>query len=182
MSHGRHYQHATLLDAVEAAQNARIGADRRDRGVTAQAVGIPGRKGVSEWLRRACASAAIKPSRPTTLPCKGPTRSNCTRKRRSCEREIAKLPGLVDVTTDLQVKNPQVNLDIDRDRAAALGLNANQIETALYRRLWSALVVHYLRAHQSVQGAAGGFAQVSGSSPTTFPSFSSKLPAANWYR
>ena len=28
------------------------------------------------------------------------------------------LPGLTDVTTDLQIKNPQVDVDIDRDRAA----------------------------------------------------------------
>jgi HAE1 family hydrophobic/amphiphilic exporter-1 len=59
------------------------------------------------------------------------------------EREIAKLPGLIDVTTDLQVKNPQVNLDIDRDRAAALGLDANQIESALYSAFgprWSSTI------------------------------------------
>src|SRR5262249_17530361 len=37
-----------------------------------------------------------------------------------------------DVTSDLQVKNPQVNLDIDRDKASALGITANQIEDALY--------------------------------------------------
>ena len=44
---------------------------------------------------------------------------------------------------DLQVKNPQVNLDIDRDRAAALGLDANQIESALYSAFgprWSSTI------------------------------------------
>jgi hydrophobic/amphiphilic exporter-1 (mainly G- bacteria), HAE1 family len=59
------------------------------------------------------------------------------------EREIAKLPGLVDVTTDLQVKNPQVNVNIDRDRTAALGLDANQIESALYSAFgprWSSTI------------------------------------------
>ncbi len=48
------------------------------------------------------------------------------------EREVSHLPGLVDVTTDLQIKNPQVRLSINRDRAAVLGLNATQIEGALY--------------------------------------------------
>jgi len=38
---------------------------------------------------------------------------------------------LQDVTSDLQVKNPQVNVDIDRDKASALGITANQIEDAL---------------------------------------------------
>ena len=37
-----------------------------------------------------------------------------------------------DVTSDLQVKNPQINVDIDRDKASALGVTANQIEDALY--------------------------------------------------
>jgi len=42
------------------------------------------------------------------------------------------LPMLQDVTSDLQIKNPQVNLDIDRDRAAAMGVTAQQIEETLY--------------------------------------------------
>jgi HAE1 family hydrophobic/amphiphilic exporter-1 len=42
------------------------------------------------------------------------------------------LPGLLDVTTDLEIKNPQVTIEIDRDRAAVLGLTAEQIEDALY--------------------------------------------------
>ncbi len=48
------------------------------------------------------------------------------------EREMAALPGLEDVTTDLQIKNPQVRLAIDRDRAGVSGLNAAAIEAALY--------------------------------------------------
>jgi HAE1 family hydrophobic/amphiphilic exporter-1 len=39
---------------------------------------------------------------------------------------------LQDVTSDLQIKNPQVNVDIDRDKASALGITANQVEDALY--------------------------------------------------
>jgi HAE1 family hydrophobic/amphiphilic exporter-1 len=38
---------------------------------------------------------------------------------------------LQDVTTDLQIKNPQVNVDIDRDKASSLGITASQIEDAL---------------------------------------------------
>ena len=37
-----------------------------------------------------------------------------------------------DVTSDLQITNPQVNVDIDRDKASALGVTANQVEDALY--------------------------------------------------
>src|SRR5439155_3449975 len=32
----------------------------------------------------------------------------------------------------LQIKNPQVQIDMDRDRISALGLTVNQVETALY--------------------------------------------------
>jgi HAE1 family hydrophobic/amphiphilic exporter-1 len=37
-----------------------------------------------------------------------------------------------DVTSDLQLANPQVVVDIDRDKAAALGVTAQQIENGLY--------------------------------------------------
>jgi HAE1 family hydrophobic/amphiphilic exporter-1 len=40
--------------------------------------------------------------------------------------------GLMDVTSDLQIKNPQVNITVDRDKASALGLTAEQVEDALY--------------------------------------------------
>jgi hydrophobic/amphiphilic exporter-1 (mainly G- bacteria), HAE1 family len=48
------------------------------------------------------------------------------------EQKMRALPGLIDVTSDLQIKNPQINLKIDRDKAATLGVTPAQIETALY--------------------------------------------------
>jgi len=42
------------------------------------------------------------------------------------------LPGFTDVNTDLQITSPQVTVDIDRDKASALGVTAEQIENALY--------------------------------------------------
>ncbi len=47
------------------------------------------------------------------------------------EAELRKSPILQDVTTDLQIKNPQVNVNIDRDKASALGVTAYQVEDAL---------------------------------------------------
>ncbi len=47
------------------------------------------------------------------------------------EAALRQLPDLQDVNTDLQVNNPQVRVEVDRPQAAALGLDANQIETAL---------------------------------------------------
>jgi hydrophobic/amphiphilic exporter-1 (mainly G- bacteria), HAE1 family len=48
------------------------------------------------------------------------------------ERVVSRLPGLVDVTSDLQVKNPRVNVTFDRDKAAAMGLNILQVAGTLY--------------------------------------------------
>jgi HAE1 family hydrophobic/amphiphilic exporter-1 len=45
---------------------------------------------------------------------------------------MAELPGFQDVTTDLLLNNPQVKVDIDRDKARTLGVTADQIEDALY--------------------------------------------------
>jgi HAE1 family hydrophobic/amphiphilic exporter-1 len=50
----------------------------------------------------------------------------------SLETKMRELPGLQDVTSDLQIKSPQVDIEIDRDKASALGVTANQIEDALY--------------------------------------------------
>ncbi len=48
------------------------------------------------------------------------------------ESKMRDVPGLQDVTSDLQIKNPQVNVVIDRDKASALGVTAQQVEDALY--------------------------------------------------
>ncbi len=48
------------------------------------------------------------------------------------ESKIREIPGLQDVTSDLQIRNPQVNVDIDRDKASAQAVTVEQIEDALY--------------------------------------------------
>ncbi|BBO17895.1 acriflavine resistance protein B [Candidatus Brocadia pituitae] len=48
------------------------------------------------------------------------------------EAEMQKLPMLQDVTSDLQVMNPQLNVVIHRDKASTRGVTARQIESALY--------------------------------------------------
>jgi HAE1 family hydrophobic/amphiphilic exporter-1 len=47
-------------------------------------------------------------------------------------KALADVEGLADLTSDLQVTSPQVNVEIDRDKAAALGITANAIENAFY--------------------------------------------------
>ncbi|HEX6137668.1 MAG TPA: efflux RND transporter permease subunit [Casimicrobiaceae bacterium] len=48
------------------------------------------------------------------------------------EARLRSLPGLIDVTSDLQITQPQVTVHIDRNRAAALGVSAQAIENTLY--------------------------------------------------
>ena len=48
------------------------------------------------------------------------------------ESKLRGLKELQDVTSDLLVANPQVNVQIDRDKAATLGVTAQQVEDALY--------------------------------------------------
>jgi HAE1 family hydrophobic/amphiphilic exporter-1 len=48
------------------------------------------------------------------------------------QAKMAALPGLQDVTSDLQITSPKVRVEIDRDKASALGITASQVENALY--------------------------------------------------
>ena len=45
--------------------------------------------------------------------------------------KLRTLPGLQDVNTDLQITSPQITVDIDRNKAAALDVSVDQIESAL---------------------------------------------------
>jgi HAE1 family hydrophobic/amphiphilic exporter-1 len=46
--------------------------------------------------------------------------------------KIAKVPGLLDVTTDLYIKNPQMTVEIDREKAAVYGITVDQVRNQLY--------------------------------------------------
>ncbi|HET7850373.1 MAG TPA: efflux RND transporter permease subunit [Pseudolabrys sp.] len=45
---------------------------------------------------------------------------------------IAKIPGLLDVTTDLYIKNPQISVIVDREQAAVYGVSVDQVRQELY--------------------------------------------------
>jgi HAE1 family hydrophobic/amphiphilic exporter-1 len=51
---------------------------------------------------------------------------------RALEKRLHDETVLQDVTSDLQITNPEVRVQIDRDRASAVGVSARQIEEALY--------------------------------------------------
>ena len=47
------------------------------------------------------------------------------------ETALRSVEGIEDVTSDLQIRNPQLNVDLERDQIAALGLTVDQVESAL---------------------------------------------------
>jgi HAE1 family hydrophobic/amphiphilic exporter-1 len=48
------------------------------------------------------------------------------------QKQMRDIPELTDVSSDLKISSPLVVVDIDRDRASAMGITADQIETVLY--------------------------------------------------
>jgi HAE1 family hydrophobic/amphiphilic exporter-1 len=56
------------------------------------------------------------------------------------EAALRQVDGIEDVTSDLQIKNPQLNVDLDRDQIAALGLTVDQVQLALNSAFASRLV------------------------------------------
>jgi HAE1 family hydrophobic/amphiphilic exporter-1 len=68
---------------------------------------------------------------PYQLTLQGPDRNELYASANALLGKMANLPQLLDVTSDIQTKNPQLNVDIDRDKASAVGVTAQQIEDAL---------------------------------------------------
>src|SRR5438067_1242802 len=61
-----------------------------------------------------------------------PNREELYAASRDLRKALADVRGIEDLTSDLEITSPQVNVEIDRDKAAALGVTANQIENAFY--------------------------------------------------
>lgn len=47
------------------------------------------------------------------------------------EKKMKEMPKFQDVNSDLQMNNPEIRVEINRDKASALGITAHQIEDAL---------------------------------------------------
>ncbi len=62
----------------------------------------------------------------------GPDTTQLFAEAQRLEQAMNKLPGLLEVNTDLQIKNPTVKIVLNRDKAAALNLNWNEISSTLY--------------------------------------------------
>jgi HAE1 family hydrophobic/amphiphilic exporter-1 len=47
------------------------------------------------------------------------------------EKRMRELPTIQDVNSNLQINTPQINVDVDREKSAAVGVTLTQVETAL---------------------------------------------------
>ena len=75
--------------------------------------------------------------------------------------KIAKVAGLLDVTTDLYIKNPQVTVEVDREKAAVYGVSHRSGAPGALQRLRLAPGRHHLHLGQRLPGHSGKPARVS---------------------
>src|SRR5439155_26491060 len=61
-----------------------------------------------------------------------PNRDELYAAAKALQKRLATVGGLEDLTSDLEITSPEVDVQIDRDKAAALGITANAIENAFY--------------------------------------------------
>jgi HAE1 family hydrophobic/amphiphilic exporter-1 len=66
------------------------------------------------------------------LEVRGPDTTQLYEQAQNLERAVARVPEVLEVNSDLENKSPRVDVMIDRERSAVYGLNANNIEQALY--------------------------------------------------
>jgi HAE1 family hydrophobic/amphiphilic exporter-1 len=68
---------------------------------------------------------------PYQITLQGPDRDELYKNARALQDKLRALPDLIDVTSDIQVNNPQLNVQIDRDKASSVGISVQQIEDIL---------------------------------------------------
>ncbi len=64
---------------------------------------------------------------------------------RTFQDELAKNPGFVQVDTDLRLNKPEIRLEVDRERAADMGVGVDAIARAVETMLGGRLVTRYKR-------------------------------------
>ena len=68
---------------------------------------------------------------PYQITLQGPDRDELYKNARALQNKLLALPDLIDVTSDIQITNPQLNVQIDRDKASSVGITVQQIEDIL---------------------------------------------------
>lgn len=119
----------TLKDPSERPGNAHV--DQVMREITRSTAGVPG---VQVFLRNPppINIGGRRGNSAYQVSLQGADIAELYTSARQLEQRMRELPELENISSDLQVGNPQVGIVIDRERASALGVTASQIENALY--------------------------------------------------
>jgi len=64
---------------------------------------------------------------------------------RAFQEELAKNPGIVSVDTDLRLNKPEISMEVDRERAADMGVPVDQIARAVETMMGGRQVTRYKR-------------------------------------
>ena len=64
---------------------------------------------------------------------------------RRFQDELSKNPGLVQIDTDLRLNKPEIRMDVDRERAADMGVNVDAIARTVETMLGGRIVTRYKR-------------------------------------
>jgi len=67
------------------------------------------------------------------------------------EEKMRDIPSIEDVNSDLRLNNPQVQVNLDRNKISALGLTVNQVETALFNAYGTRQVSQIYAANNQYQ-------------------------------
>ena len=70
---------------------------------------------------------------------------NLSRTVRRFQEEMAKVPGFVQVDTDLRLNKPEIRMDVDRERAADMGVSVDAIARTVETMLGGRIVTRYKR-------------------------------------
>ena len=70
---------------------------------------------------------------------------NLSRVVRQFQDELAKHPGFVQVDTDLRLNKPEIRMDVDRERAADMGVSVDVIARTVETMLGGRIVTRYKR-------------------------------------
>ena len=85
---------------------------------------IPGFK---SYIERVAMLGSARRTTPIEVDIQGPDLQKLDEMAQKVIRRMAKIPGIVDINTDLEIRKPEVRLNIDREKAGALGVDIRAI-------------------------------------------------------
>ena len=103
-------------------------------------------------------------ARSTNTRCRIRTSTSSTTGRRSCSRQLQKLPMLRDVASDQQTSSGMLSLTIDRDQAARFGIQPAVIDQTLYDAFGQRQVAQFFTQAQQLPRDPGDHALAAGRS------------------